>query len=82
MDSCEGPGTLFIKEGHPNFKELAAAGLSAGRVVYIEYKCRNCLGRGWFGRAEAPWAKRHCGDCAGIGWTTRRYTCDAGSEHG
>lgn len=70
----------FIKEGHPCLKQMAAEYIASGRVVYIEHRCPNCLGRGWFGRKEAPWAHRYCGDCGGIGWISRRYTFDAGEK--
>lgn len=70
--SEESQEAIFIKAGDPLRKEKVAAAHSSGRLAYIEHRCRNCLGRGWFGREEEPWNQRCCRDCAGLGWISEQ----------
>lgn len=40
-------------------------------------KCRNCLGRGWFGRGGGDDKRRPCDDCGGVGYRIPIHTAQA-----
>jgi len=67
------PKAVFIKANNPWLERVCAEQFALGHTVYIQFACINCQGRGWFGRAEAPWMHRNCDDCAGVGFKAIPY---------
>ena len=60
--ACRVTGKYVYTVGEPDRVWWLGDTVEGWRVLAVDYKCRECEGRGKFG-------ERPCGDCAGVGWS-------------